>query len=392
MAKAIRYHKQGGPEVLQLDDIPVGEPAQGQVRIRHTAIGVNFVDTYQRSGLYPMQVPAVAGNEGAGIVDAVGPGVKDLKKGDRVAYTGLPGSYCELRVVPADRMVKIPKGISDEQAASMMLKGMTVHYLIHSTYKVKKGDMVLWHAAAGGVGLIAGQWLKKLGAVAIGTVSSEEKAKLAKAHGYKHVINYSTENFVEKVKEITKGRKLPVVYDAVGKTTWDGSLDCLQPRGLMASFGNASGPVPPQNLGILASKGSLYVTRPTLATYIASRAEPGDASPEFTALRETREEIGLAPERVEVIARMPEYLTRTGYRVTPVVGLIAPPLELAPDSREVAEAFEVPLAFLLDPAHHQRETRELGGRTVGFWVMQYGERRIWGATAGMLVNLYRMLA
>jgi NADPH2:quinone reductase len=170
-------------------------------------------------------------------------------------------------------MVKIPKGISDEQAASMMLKGMTVHYLIHSTYKVKKGDMVLWHAAAGGVGLIAGQWLKKLGAVAIGTVSSEEKAKLAKAHGYKHVINYSTENFVEKVKEITKGRKLPVVYDAVGKTTWDGSLDCLQPRGLMASFGNASGPVPPQNLGILASKGSLYVTRPTLATYIASRAD-----------------------------------------------------------------------------------------------------------------------
>ena len=190
MAKAIRYHKQGGPEVLQLDDIPVGEPGQGQVRIRHTAIGVNFVDTYQRSGLYPMQLPAVAGNEAAGVVDAVGPGVKDLKKGDRVAYTGLPGSYCEMRVVPADRMVKIPKGISDEQAASMMLKGMTVHYLIHSTYKVKKGDTVLWHAAAGGVGQIAGQWLKKLGAITIGTVGSDEKAKLAKAHGCKHVINY----------------------------------------------------------------------------------------------------------------------------------------------------------------------------------------------------------
>ena len=272
MAKAVRYHKQGGPEVLQLDEVQVGEPGQGQVRIRHTAIGVNFVDTYQRSGLYPMQVPAVAGNEAAGVVEAVGPGVKDLKKGDRVAYTGLPGSYCDLRIVPADRMVKIPKGISDAQAASMMLKGMTVHYLIFTTFKVKKGDMVLWHAAAGGVGLIAGQWLKKLGVTAIGTVGSEEKAKLAKAHGFKHVINYSTENFVERVKEITKGKKVPVVYDSVGKTTWEGSLDCLQPRGLMVSFGNASGPVAPVNLGILPAKGSLYVTRPTLATHIASRA------------------------------------------------------------------------------------------------------------------------
>jgi NADPH2:quinone reductase len=269
----VRYHKQGGPEVLQLDEVQVGEPGAGQIRIRHTAIGVNFVDTYQRSGLYPMQVPAVAGNEAAGVVDAVGPGVKGLKKGDRVAYTGLPGSYCDLRLVPADRMVKVPKGISDEQAASMMLKGMTVHYLIFSTHKVKKGDTVLWHAAAGGVGLIAGQWLKKLGVNAIGTVGSEEKAKLAKAHGYKHVINYSTENFVERVKEITKGKKVPVVYDSVGKTTWDGSLDCLQPRGLMVTFGNASGPVPPVNLGILPAKGSLYVTRPTLATHIASRED-----------------------------------------------------------------------------------------------------------------------
>ena len=273
MAKAIRFHKQGGPEVLQLDDVQVGDPGQGQVRIRHTAIGVNFVDTYQRSGLYPMQTPAVAGNEGAGVVEAVGPGVKGLKKGDRVAYTGLPGSYCESRIVPADRMVKIPSGISDEQAASMMLKGMTVHYLIHSTYKVKKGDTVLWHAAAGGVGLIAGQWLKKLGANTIGTVGSEEKAKLAKSHGWKHVINYSTENFVEKVKEITKGKKVPVVYDSVGKSTWDGSLDCLAPCGLLVSFGNASGPVPPQNLGILSTKGSLYVTRPTLGTYIAARKD-----------------------------------------------------------------------------------------------------------------------
>jgi NADPH2:quinone reductase len=273
MAKAVRYHKQGGPEVLQVDDVPVGDPGQGQVRIRHTAIGVNFVDTYQRSGLYPMQLPGIAGNEAAGVVDAIGPGVKGLKKGDRITYTGLPGSYCEMRLVPAERVVKIPSGISDEQAASMLLKGMTVHYLIHSTYKVKKGDTVLWHAAAGGVGLIAGQWLKKLGVTAIGTVGSDEKMALARAHGYKHVINYSRENFVERVKEITKGRKVPVVYDAVGKTTWEGSLDCLQPRGLMVSFGNASGPVAPVNLGILSTKGSLFVTRPTLATYIAARAD-----------------------------------------------------------------------------------------------------------------------
>jgi NADPH:quinone reductase len=273
MAKAIRFHRQGGPEVLQLDEVTVGDPGPGQVRIRHTAIGVNFVDTYQRSGLYPMQTPAVAGNEAAGVVLALGPGVKGLKKGDRVAYTGLPGSYCDERLVPADRMVKVPKGISDEQAASMMLKGMTVHYLIFSTFKVRKGDTVLWHAAAGGVGLIACQWLKKLGVTTIGTVGSEEKAQLARAHGCKHVVNYSSENFVERVKEITKGKKVPVVYDSVGKTTWEGSLDCLQPRGLMVSFGNASGPVAPVNLGILSTKGSLYVTRPTLNTHIASRAD-----------------------------------------------------------------------------------------------------------------------
>jgi len=273
MPKAVRFHKQGGPEVLQYEDIPVGDPGPGQARVRHTAIGVNFVDTYQRSGLYPMQVPQVAGNEGAGVVEAVGPNVTDLKKGDRVAYTGLPGSYCEARVVPADRLVKVPEGITDEQAASMMLKGLTVHYLIHSTYPVKRGDTVLWHAAAGGVGLIACQWLKTLGVTVIGTVGSEEKAQLARAHGADQVINYGKENFAERVGAITGGKKLPVVYDAVGKTTWDGSLDCLRPRGLMVSFGNASGPVPPVNLGILSTKGSLYVTRPTLATHIASRAD-----------------------------------------------------------------------------------------------------------------------
>ncbi|HEX5476863.1 MAG TPA: quinone oxidoreductase [Burkholderiales bacterium] len=273
MPKAVRYHTQGGPEVLQLDEVQVGEPGAGQVRIRHTAIGVNFVDTYQRSGLYPMQLPGVAGNEAAGVVEAVGANVAELKKGDRIAYTGLPGSYCEQRLVPADRMVKLPEGISDEQAASMMLKGLTVHYLIFTTYAVKKGETVLWHAAAGGVGLIACQWLKALGVTTIGTAGSAEKLALARAHGADHVINYGNENFVERVAAITGGKKVPVVYDSVGKSTWEGSLDCLRPRGLIVSFGNASGPVAPVNLGILSSKGSLYVTRPTLATHIASRAD-----------------------------------------------------------------------------------------------------------------------
>jgi NADPH2:quinone reductase len=273
MPKAIRYHQQGGPEVLQYEDVAAGEPGPGQVRIRHTAIGVNFVDTYQRSGLYPMQLPQVAGNEGAGVVEAVGPNVSELKKGDRVAYTGLPGSYCESRVVPADRMVRLPQGISDEQAASMMLKGLTVHYLIHSTYPVKKGETVLWHAAAGGVGLIACQWLKALGVTIIATAGSDDKTALAKAHGATHVINYRNEKFVERVKALTDGKGVPVVYDGVGKDTWDGSLDCLRPRGYLVSFGNASGAVTSFNPGILAGKGSLFLTRPTLGHHIATRAE-----------------------------------------------------------------------------------------------------------------------
>ena len=273
MPKAIRYHKQGGPEVLQLDEVAVGEPGPGQVRIRHAAIGVNFVDIYQRSGLYPMQLPQVAGNEGAGVVEAVGANVTELKKGDRVAYTGLPGSYCESRVVPADRMVKLPQGISDEQAASMMLKGLTVHYLIHSTYPVKKGDTVLWHAAAGGVGLIACQWLKALGVTIIATAGSDDKTALAKAHGATHVINYRKEKFVERVKALTDGKGVPVVYDGVGKDTWEGSLDCLRPRGYLVSFGNASGAVTSFNPGTLAGKGSLFLTRPTLGHHIATRAE-----------------------------------------------------------------------------------------------------------------------
>ena len=274
MAKAIRFHKTGGPEVMQLEDVSVGEPAAGQARIRQTAIGVNFIDTYHRSGLYPMPMPSGLGSEGAGVVEAVGPGVTDFKPGDRVAYTGNPvGSYAEARLYAADRLVKIPAGTTDQQAASMMLKGMTVQYLIHRTFKVKAGDTVLWHAAAGGVGLIASQWLKALGVTVIGTVGSEEKAVLAKKAGCAHVINYSTENFTQRVKDITGGKGVPVVYDSVGKSTWEGSLDCLQMRGTMVSFGNASGAVPPVNIGILGQKGSLFLTRPTLFNYISTRAE-----------------------------------------------------------------------------------------------------------------------
>ena len=273
MPKAVRFHAPGGPEVLRYEDVEVGDPGPGQARIRHTAIGVNFLDTYQRSGLYPVRMPMIAGNEAAGMVEAVGPSVTDLRPGDRVAYTGLPGAYAEVRLAPADRLVTLPAGIGDDQAASMMLKGLTVHYLIHSTYPVRKGETVLWHAAAGGVGLIACQWLKSMGVTVIGTAGSDAKTSLAKAHGATHVVNYSREDFVERVKSITGGAKVPVVFDSVGKSTWDGSLDCLRPRGMMVSFGNASGAVPPMNLGTLAAKGSLYVTRPTLHTYIATRAD-----------------------------------------------------------------------------------------------------------------------
>ena len=274
MTKAIRFHKTGGPEVMQLEEVAVGEPAAGQARIRQTAIGVNFIDTYHRSGLYPMPLPSGLGSEAAGVIEAVGPGVAGLKPGDRVAYTGNPvGSYAEARLYPADRLVKIPEGVTDQQAACMMLKGMTVQYLIHRTFKAKPGDTVLWHAAVGGVGLIACQWLKALGVNVIGTVGSDAKVALAKKAGCAHVINYSTENFTQRVKEITGGKGVPVVYDSVGKSTWEGSLDCLQPRGMMVSFGNASGAVAPVNIGILAQKGSLYLTRPTLVNYTATRTD-----------------------------------------------------------------------------------------------------------------------
>ncbi len=274
MAKAIRFHKTGGPEVMQLEDVAVGEPAAGQARIRQTAIGVNFIDTYHRSGLYPMPMPSGLGSEGAGVVEAIGTGVTEVKVGDRVAYTGNPvGSYAEARLYAADRLVRLPASITDQQAACMMLKGMTVQYLIHRTFKAKAGDTVLWHAAVGGVGQIACQWLKAMGVTVIGTVGSEEKAALAKKLGCAHVINYSTENFTQRVKEITGGKGVPVVYDSVGKSTWEGSLDCLQPRGMMVSFGNASGAVAPVNIGILAQKGSLFLTRPTLVNYTATRAD-----------------------------------------------------------------------------------------------------------------------
>jgi NADPH:quinone reductase len=274
MPKAIRLYQTGGPEVLNWEEISVGEPGEGQVRIRHTAIGVNFIDTYYRSGLYPLSLPSGLGSEGAGIVEATGQGITHVRPGDRVAYAGgQPGSYAEVRLMPADRLLKVPEGISDQQAAAMMLKGMTVQYLIRRTYKVQPGDTVLFHAAAGGVGLIACQWLKALGATVIGTVGSEEKAQLVKTHGCDYPILYTKEDFVQRVREITGGTGVPVVYDSVGKSTFQGSLDCLRPLGLLVSFGNASGPVPPFELGILAPKGSLYVTRPTLATYTATRAD-----------------------------------------------------------------------------------------------------------------------
>lgn len=274
MSKAIRFYGTGGPEVLKWEETDVGEPQPGEARIRHTAIGVNFIDTYHRSGLYPLPLPSGLGSEGAGIVEAIGSGVMHIQPGDRVAYAGgPPGSYCEARVMPADRLVKLPDGISDQQAAAMMLKGMTVQYLIRRTYCVQRGDTVLWHAAAGGVGTIACQWLKALGATVIGTVGSEAKAEIARAHGCDHTILYKDEDFVERVREITKGQRLPVVYDSVGKSTFPASLDCLRLRGLFVSFGNASGPVPPFELSTLTAKGSLYVTRPTLASYTATRSE-----------------------------------------------------------------------------------------------------------------------
>ena len=275
MSKAVRIHAPGGPENLRYDDVEVGDPGPGEIRIRQTAIGLNYIDVYHRTGLYPLgDLPHAIGLEAAGVVDALGEGVSGLREGDRIAYAAPPvGAYAEVRLMPADRVVVLPDAIADETGAAMMLQGMTVEYLIRRTYPVKAGETVLLHAAAGGIGLIACQWLKHLGATVIGTVGSPEKAELARAHGCDHPINYREERFVDRVQEITGGQGVPVVYDSIGKDTWDDSLDCLRPLGLMVTFGNASGPVPPVNLGILGQKGSLFVTRPTLMTYTARRAD-----------------------------------------------------------------------------------------------------------------------
>ncbi|MBO6634196.1 quinone oxidoreductase [Parvibaculum sp.] len=268
--KAIRIEKTGGPETMALKEVELGNPRPGEITVRAKAIGVNFIDTYHRSGLYPVQLPSGIGMEAAGIVEATGEGVTQFTKGDRVAYASGPvGAYAEAHNVSAASAARIPDGVSDEEAAAMMLKGMTAQFLLRQTFRVEKGQTILWHAAAGGVGLIACQWAKHLGATVIGTTSSDEKAKLARAHGCDHVIDYTKEDVAARVMEITGGKKLPVVYDGVGKATFLSSLDSLAPLGLLVSFGNASGPVTDVNLGILAQKGSLYVTRPTMYHYAA---------------------------------------------------------------------------------------------------------------------------
>jgi NADPH:quinone reductase len=273
MSQAIRIHKAGGPEVLQWEEVEVGDPGPGEIKLRQEAVGLNFIDVYHRTGLYPQQLPFTPGVEGAGVVESVGDELSHVKPGDRVAYAGPIGGYAEERLIDADRVVKLPKSISSEQAAGMMLHGMTAQMLVRSVFPVTKGDTILIHAAAGGVGLIMCQWAAALGATVIGTVGTEEKAELARAHGCAHPIVYSKQDFVAEVERITNGEKLPVVYDGVGRDTFMRSLDCLRLRALMVSFGNASGPVEPFAPAILAQKGSLYLTRPTLYHYIATRQQ-----------------------------------------------------------------------------------------------------------------------
>jgi NADPH2:quinone reductase len=281
MPYAIRVHEVGGPEVLKWEEVQVGEPGPGQVLLRQEAAGINFIDVYHRTGLYPQPLPFTPGVEGAGVVEAVGPDVTAVKVGDRVAYAGAIGGYAEARLIDADRLVKLPDAIPSEQAAAAMLQGMTVHMLLRRVYPVKAGDTILIHAAAGGVGLIACQWAKALGATVIGTVGNDEKAALARAHGCDHPIVYTREDFVAEVERITGGKKLPVVYDSVGKDTFLKSLDCLAPRGLMVSFGNASGPPDPIAPSLLQQKGSLFLTRPTINNYTATRAELEQAAGEL---------------------------------------------------------------------------------------------------------------
>jgi len=274
MTKAIRIHTLGGPEVLRMEDVELAPPGPGEALLRHTAIGLNFIDTYHRTGLYPLELPTGLGVEAAGVVEDVAPDVADIRVGDRVAYAGgPPGAYAQARLIPAAHLVPLPDGISDEQAAAVFIKGLTVQYLLRQTYPVQAGETILIHAAAGGVGLLACQWAKHLGAEVIGTMGSDEKAELARRHGCDHTIVYTREDFVERVREITGGDGVPVVYDSVGRATWEGSLDCLRPLGMMVTFGNASGPVPAFEPGILALKGSLFVTRPTLFSYAARRED-----------------------------------------------------------------------------------------------------------------------
>ena len=275
MPKAIRIHRTGGPDEMRWEDVEIGAPGPGEIRIRHEAVGLNYIDVYFRTGLYPApSLPFSPGMEGAGVVEAVGEGVGSVAVGDRVAYAAPPvGSYAEERLMPAGKVVKVPAGIDSQQAAAMMLQGMTVEYLLRRTYPVRSGETILFHAAAGGVGLIACQWAKHLGATVIGTVGSDEKAALARAHGCDHPIVYTRESFTERVRDLTGGAGVPVVYDAVGRDTFEGSLDCLAPRGTLVSFGQSSGKIDPFDVGVLSAKGSLYLTRPTLMTYTASRKD-----------------------------------------------------------------------------------------------------------------------
>ena len=301
MAGAVRVHETGGAEVLRFEDVEVGQPGPGEVKLRQTAIGLNYIDVYFRTGLYPAPgSPFTPGLEGAGVVEAVGEGVGDLAAGDRVAYASPPlGAYATERLMPADKVVPIPDGVTDEQASAMMLKGMTAWYLLRRTFPVESGQTILFHAAAGGVGLIACQWAKSLGVEVIGTVGSDAKAELASAHGCAHVIRYDQENVVERVAEITGGKKVPVVYDSVGVDTFETSLDCLAPLGMLVSFGQSSGKIPPVDIGVLSAKGSLFLTRPTLMTYTATREDLLTAAKDLFAV------VASGAVKIEINQRFP---------------------------------------------------------------------------------------
>ncbi len=298
MPKAIRFHQTGGPEVMKWEEVAVGRPGPGEIRVRNTAVGLNYIDVYHRAGVYPLSgFPLVLGREGAGVVEEAGAGVTHLQPGDRVGYVDPLGSYAEARLMPADRAVKLPDGISEKVAAASMLKGITAQYLLRSTYRVQPGETILVHAAAGGVGLILCQWAKHLGATVIGTVGSEAKAALARQHACDHAIVYTKEDFVERVKQITYGAGVPVVYDSVGKDTFNGSLDCLRPLGMLVSYGQASGKIPPFDVGVLQAKGSLFLTRPTMVHYVAKNEDLYSRSAElFAVLQSGQVRIAISQE------------------------------------------------------------------------------------------------